>query len=159
MTDQDSFENWRTNLYERSVSKFPERKPVFQTSSEIPLEPIVPPESVHPNRFAELGFPGEYPYVRGLFRGLNRQDAARYSFLLSIPIMAAAGLMAFSDLLAVPGLSSFLPLVLVGFIFAALVGYFAIRWFLAFLKSKSLLPFALYCALLSVVVLLVMGIS
>jgi len=95
----------------------------------------------------------------GLFRGLNRQDAARYSFLLSIPIMAAAGLMAFSDLLAVPGLSSFLPLVLVGFIFAALVGYFAIRWFLAFLKSKSLLPFALYCALLSVVVLLVMGIS
>ena len=66
MTDQDSFENWRTNLYERSVSKFPERKPVFQTSSEIPLEPIVPPESVHPNRFAELGFPGEYPYVRGV---------------------------------------------------------------------------------------------
>ena len=98
MTDQDSFENWRTNLYERSVSKFPERKPVFQTSSEIPLEPIVPPESVHPNRFAELGFPGEYPYVRGvqptMYRGrfwTMRQYAgyssadesnARYRFLL-----------------------------------------------------------------------------
>ncbi|HOE34280.1 MAG: undecaprenyl-diphosphatase UppP [Chloroflexi bacterium] len=93
----------------------------------------------------------------GLFRGLKRQNAARYSFLLAIPIMAAAGLMAFSDLLAVPGLSAFLPVVIVGFVAAALVGYFAIRWFLSFLKAKSLLPFALYCALLSIGVLLVMG--
>ena len=94
----------------------------------------------------------------GLFRGLKRQDAARFSFLLSIPIMTAAGVMALKDLFAVPGLASFLPLVIVGFVIAGVVGYFVIRWFLAFLKTRSMLPFALYCGLLSVLVLLVMGI-
>lgn len=98
MTDQESFENWRTNLYECSKNKFPERKAVFKTSSDIPLDPIVPPEHIHPNRFSELGFPGEYPYIRGvqptMYRGrfwTMRQYAgyssaeesnARYRFLL-----------------------------------------------------------------------------
>ena len=98
MTDQENFETWRTELYERSIRKFPERKPDFITSSEIPLHPIVPPESVHPERFNELGFPGQYPFVRGvqptMYRGrfwTMRQYAgyssaeesnARYRFLL-----------------------------------------------------------------------------
>ncbi len=94
----------------------------------------------------------------GLFRGLKRQDAARFAFLLAIPIMTAAGVMALKDLVAVPGLASFLPIVLVGFVVAGLVGYFVIRWFLGFLKTRSMLPFALYCGLLSVAVLLIMGI-
>jgi len=72
--------------------------------------------------------------------------------------MTAAGVMALKDLFAVPGLASFLPLVIVGFVIAGVVGYFVIRWFLAFLKTRSMLPFALYCGLLSVLVLLVMGI-
>jgi undecaprenyl-diphosphatase len=55
-------------------------------------------------------------------------------------------------------LASFLPLVLIGFVIAGLVGYFVIRWFLGFLKTRSMLPFALYCGLLSVAVLLIMGI-
>jgi len=94
----------------------------------------------------------------GLFRGLKRQDAARFSFLLAIPIMTAAGVMALKDLFAVPGLVSMLPVVVVGFVIAGLVGYFVIRWFLGFLRTRSLLPFALYCALVSAAVLLVMGI-
>jgi len=94
----------------------------------------------------------------GLFRGLKRQDAARFAFLLAIPIMTAAGVMALKDLFSVPGLASFLPLVLIGFVVAGLVGYFVIRWFLGFLKTRSMLPFALYCGLLSVAVLLIMGI-
>jgi undecaprenyl-diphosphatase len=94
----------------------------------------------------------------GLFRGLKRQDAARFSFLLAIPIMTAAGVLALKDLLAVPGLASFLPVVLIGFVASGLIGYFVIRWFLNFLKTKSLLPFALYCALLAVAVLLILGV-
>jgi len=93
-----------------------------------------------------------------LFRGLKRQDAARFSFLLAIPIMTAAGVLALKDLLAVPGLAAFLPVVLLGGIVAGLVGYFVIRWFLTFLKTRNMLPFALYCALVAVAVLLVMGI-
>jgi undecaprenyl pyrophosphate phosphatase UppP len=58
----------------------------------------------------------------------------------------------------VPGLASFLPVVLIGFVASGLIGYFVIRWFLNFLKTKSLLPFALYCALLAVAVLLILGV-
>jgi len=72
MTDQESFESWRTNLYERSISKYPERKPHFFTSSGIPLDPITPPEGIHPERFAELGYPGQYPFVRGVQPSMYR---------------------------------------------------------------------------------------
>ena len=98
MTDQEHFEAWWTELYARSIRKFPERKPFFYTSSGIPLHPIVPPDSIHPGRFNELGFPGQYPFVRGvqptMYRGrfwTMRQYAgyssaeesnARYRFLL-----------------------------------------------------------------------------
>jgi len=72
--------------------------------------------------------------------------------------MTAAGVLALKDLLAVPGLAAFLPVVLLGGIVAGLVGYFVIRWFLTFLKTRNMLLFALYCALVAVAVLLVMGI-
>jgi undecaprenyl pyrophosphate phosphatase UppP len=54
--------------------------------------------------------------------------------------MTAAGVMALKDLVAVPGLASFLPIVLVGFVVAGLVGYFVIRWFLGFLKTRACCP-------------------
>ncbi len=98
MTDQEHFEAWWTELYARSIRKFPERKPFFYTSSGIPLHPIVPPDNIHQGRFDELGFPGQYPFVRGvqptMYRGrfwTMRQYAgyssaeesnARYRFLL-----------------------------------------------------------------------------
>lgn len=91
----------------------------------------------------------------GLFSGLKRQATARFSFLMSIPIMLAAGLLAVLDLVKMPSVVSVLPVVLVGFVAAAVIGYLAIRWFLDYLKSKSLFPFALYCAVLSIVVIFV----
>ncbi len=91
----------------------------------------------------------------GLSQGFKRQSAARFSFLMSIPIMLAAGFLSIIKLIKIEGLLSFLPVLLLGFVIAGIVGYFAIKWFLGYLKEKSLLPFAIYCAVLAIVVIFV----
>ncbi len=89
----------------------------------------------------------------GIFRDFDRQSAARFAFLMSIPIMLAAGILGVKDLLEVPNLGQMAGLVLIGFILAGVVGYLVIRWFIAYLKGRSLLPFAAYCAVLALVVI------
>lgn len=91
----------------------------------------------------------------GLLRGLKRTDAAKFSFLMSIPIMLAAGLYSALDLRHITGLASFLPAILAGTVAAAIVGYLSIKWLLSFLNRRPLSVFAIYCALLGVVVLVV----
>jgi undecaprenyl-diphosphatase len=91
----------------------------------------------------------------GLLRNLDRRAAARFAFLMSVPVFLAAGALEIKDALALPGLGEFLPLVLVGFLAAAVVGFFSIRWLLAFVASHSLRIFALYCAVLGCVALFV----
>ncbi len=90
----------------------------------------------------------------GMLRHFQRRDAARFSFLMSIPVMLAAGVIGIIDLLKVPDLSSFLPVLLLGFLSAVIVGYLSIHWLLGFLMRRSLNAFALYCAVLGTVVLL-----
>lgn len=91
----------------------------------------------------------------GLMRGMKRADAAKFSFLMSIPIMLAAGLYSALDLPGVANLSSFLPVILIGTLAAAVVGYLSIKWLLSFLNRRSLTVFAVYCAILGAVVLVV----
>ena len=81
----------------------------------------------------------------GLARGLQRPAAARFSFLLSIPVMIGAGLVAGLDLAALPDAAAYVPTVLVGFVAAAVVGYISIRWLLAFVSRHSLSVFSVYC--------------
>jgi undecaprenyl-diphosphatase len=90
-----------------------------------------------------------------LLRHFKREDAARVSFLMAIPIMLAAGLLATIDLFAIPTLTSFLPILITGFLISAIVGYYAIRWFMGFLRTRNLYPFAIYCAALSALTLIV----
>lgn len=90
----------------------------------------------------------------GMARNLERQAAARFSFLMSIPIMTAAGLIGLVDLLEIPDLTSFLPVMATGFFTAAVVGYLAIYWLLGFLARRSLRPFAVYCFSLAVITLI-----
>jgi undecaprenyl-diphosphatase len=85
----------------------------------------------------------------GMLRDLKRPDAARFSFLMSIPIMLAAGLLAGKDLLNVPNFISLLPVFIPGFIAAAVTGYLAIRWLLGYLTHKPLYVFSIYCTLLA----------
>mgnify|MGYP001191798474 FL=1 len=91
----------------------------------------------------------------GLFRNLDRPTAARFSFLMSVPVMIGASLFSLKDLLDAPPAAGFLPVILAGFIAAAVVGYFSIRWLLAFLVKRSLNWFVLYCVLLGVIGILV----
>jgi undecaprenyl-diphosphatase len=86
----------------------------------------------------------------GIFRGFDRKAAARFAFLMSIPVMLAAGGYEILDVLKMPGLSDFLPVLLVGFVAAAIVGWFAIKWLLTFLGKHSLYVFAIYCGVLCI---------
>lgn len=92
----------------------------------------------------------------GMLRGLERPAAARFSFLMSIPIMLAAGLLAGLDLVEIPNFSRLLPLFIPGFIAAAVTGYFSIRWLLGYLTRRPLTVFVYYCLALG---LLSIGVS
>jgi len=89
----------------------------------------------------------------GMTRDLERPTAARFSFLLSIPIMLAAGLLATYDLIRSPYILRLLPTFIPGFISAAVVGYLAIRWMLRFLVGHSLYIFAVYCTVMGLLVI------
>jgi undecaprenyl-diphosphatase len=81
----------------------------------------------------------------GMLRNFNREDAARFSFLMSIPALLGAGVVALKDLFEVPGLLGSLAAPLaVGFLAAAITGYFSIRWLLGYLKTQSLRVFIIY---------------
>lgn len=84
----------------------------------------------------------------GMARGLDRPSAARFAFLMSVPVMLAAGGYQSLDLLKMPGLGSFLPLLAVGFVSAAIVGWLAVKWLLGYLNKHSLYIFAVYCAVI-----------
>ncbi|MBE7553384.1 MAG: undecaprenyl-diphosphatase UppP [Anaerolineales bacterium] len=91
----------------------------------------------------------------GMVRGFNRPAAARFSFLMSIPALGGAGVVAMKDLLESGNLMAELPALTVGFVAAAISGYFCIRWLLAYLQSHSLYAFAVYRVILSIIVIIV----
>jgi undecaprenyl-diphosphatase len=81
----------------------------------------------------------------GLLLGLQRPEAARFSFLLSVPITFGAGLLQAVRLLDEGGLPHGERLSFaVGVGAAAIVGYISIRFLLSFLQTHSNLPFAVY---------------
>lgn len=90
----------------------------------------------------------------GMLRNLDRPAAARFSFLMSIPIFIAAGMLSVGDLGDIPNLSSFVPVLLAGMLTAAVVGYLSIRWLLAYVSKHSFKGFAVYCIVLAVVTIL-----
>jgi undecaprenyl-diphosphatase len=83
----------------------------------------------------------------GLFRGLRREDTARYSFILSIPAVGAAGglkllrLIQHHEMLQQPGAVTNL---IVGTLVSALVGYGVIAWFLGYLRARRTTPFVIW---------------
>ncbi|MDO9546288.1 MAG: undecaprenyl-diphosphatase UppP [Pelolinea sp.] len=95
----------------------------------------------------------------GLIRNLDRKTAGQFTFLMAIPIMAAAGILSFIDLLKIPYLSQFLPVMIIGFITSGIVGFFSIRWLLQYITNHSLVPFAIYCLILGSGSLLLTGVN
>jgi undecaprenyl-diphosphatase len=82
--------------------------------------------------------------VAGLVRGLDHEDAARFSFLLATPIIFAAGVYKVPDLAGHLG-DGIRGQALVGSIFAGLAAYASVRFLMRFFETRNLLPFAIYC--------------
>lgn len=82
--------------------------------------------------------------VGGLLRGLNHEDAARFSFLLATPVIFAAGLYKIPDLLGPLG-DGVRAQALTGGIAAFCAAYVAVRFLERYFERRNLVPFAVYC--------------
>jgi undecaprenyl-diphosphatase len=84
--------------------------------------------------------------VSGMFRGLSRQDAARFSFLLSAPVILAAGVLKLPDLTGPLG-AGIHGQVLFGSVLSFLGAFFALRFLMRYFSDprRTLTPFAIYC--------------
>ncbi|HVA10201.1 MAG TPA: undecaprenyl-diphosphate phosphatase [Acidimicrobiales bacterium] len=87
--------------------------------------------------------------VGGLFRGLNRANALRFSFLLSTPVIFAAGMLKVPDLLGHLG-NGIRGQVIAGSLAAATTSLFAVLFLSRYFKTRTLYPFAAYSALFGV---------
>ncbi len=88
----------------------------------------------------------------GLFRGFSRENAAKISFLLATPIIIAAAIFQLPEAFSAGDIDA--GLMLTGLLTSFVVGYICIKWFLAFLKKYSLVPFIIYRLLLAMVIIL-----
>jgi undecaprenyl-diphosphatase len=89
----------------------------------------------------------------GLFQGLTREAAVRFSFLLSTPLIAGAALLKAHELHKEGLPAGMHAPFLVGIIVSALVGYAAIAWLIRYLQSNTLLPFIIYRIAAGIVVI------
>ena len=83
----------------------------------------------------------------GLVRGLRRDDAARFSFLLGTPAFFGAGLLQLTEALSINAseVVAQTPALVVGFLVSAITGFAAIRFLLRYLRNHNLYIFAAYC--------------
>jgi undecaprenyl-diphosphatase len=94
-----------------------------------------------------------------LFRGLDRDFAARFSFLLSIPAILGAVLLHSKDLIqnTTAGISEYsisAAAVISGTVTAAIVGFFAVKFMLKIIRERSLYGFAIYTGIIGLLVLI-----
>lgn len=89
----------------------------------------------------------------GLMLGLNRESAARFSFLLSIPVILGAGLLATLDLVKSPEPVAWMEL-FIGASFSFICAYTCIYLFLAWISRIGMLPFVIYRLILGALLLL-----
>ncbi len=86
----------------------------------------------------------------GLTIGLNKEFAAKFSFILSIPAILGAFILQLKDIGSAMD-ANFLPIFL-GFIASIIAGYMAIKWMLDLIQNRSLDIFAYYCWLMGIIV-------
>ncbi|WP_396327671.1 undecaprenyl-diphosphate phosphatase [Jatrophihabitans lederbergiae] len=82
--------------------------------------------------------------VAGMARGLNREDAARFSFLLATPVILAAGALKLGDLTGPLG-AGIRPQVIFGAVLSGVGAYLSVRFLTRYLAGRSLRPFGIYC--------------
>jgi undecaprenyl-diphosphatase len=147
----------------QSPGRYP-ASPLGDLRQQAVQQPVASPEAVADRRLATMGYgkaivigavqifallPGisrdGVVTVTGMFRGLSREDAVRYSFLLSAPVILAAGVLKIPDLFGPLG-AGIHGQVLAGSLLSGLGAYFSVRFLVRyFSKARSLAPFAIYC--------------
>ncbi len=81
--------------------------------------------------------------VTGMFRGLSREDAARFAFLLATPVILAAGALKLPDLIKYG--HGIYGQILVGSILSGIGAYVSVRFLVRYFQTRTLTPFAIYC--------------
>ena len=94
----------------------------------------------------------------GLFLGLTRETAARFSFLMSIPAVAASGLLEFKESLKYLNMHGTINLI-AATIASAIVGYLSIEFLLRYLKKNSTYLFIIYRIAIGILILVLLGYS
>lgn len=89
----------------------------------------------------------------GLIRGLKKETALKFAFMMSIPIIAASAVLGVKNIVEDPGSFDW-TLIIAGMIAAGVSGYFAARFMLDFFRKRSVKIFAIYVAILGIFVLL-----
>ena len=82
--------------------------------------------------------------VAGMFRGLSREDAARFAFLLATPVILAAGVLKVPDLTGPLG-NGIRGQILVGSVLSGIGAYLSVRFLVRYFQTRTLTPFAVYC--------------
>ncbi len=91
----------------------------------------------------------------GLALGMRREEAARFSFLLALPIVGGAGALKLLDAVQVGMTNSELTALALGFIVSALSGYACIHFLLSYLRRQNLYIFTAYCWLFGLICLVI----
>ena len=82
--------------------------------------------------------------VGGMMRGLSREDAARFAFLLATPVILAAGILKVPDLTGPLG-SGIRGQILLGSVLSGVGAYVSVRYLVRYFQTRTLTPFGIYC--------------
>jgi len=94
--------------------------------------------------------------VAGMARGLSREDAARFAFLLATPVILAAGALKIPDLFGPLG-QGIGGQILLGSVLSGVGAYLSVRFLLRYLRTRTLTPFGVYCLIAGVASVLYLG--
>jgi undecaprenyl-diphosphatase len=90
--------------------------------------------------------------VTGLLRGLDHEDAARFSFMLATPVILAAGLYKLPELAGHEG-AHIRGQIVVGSLAAGIASYLSVRFLTRYFQTRTLTPFAIYSLVVGVIMI------
>jgi undecaprenyl-diphosphatase len=94
--------------------------------------------------------------VTGMSRGLSREDAARFAFLLATPVILAAGVLELPKLTGPEG-HGIHGQILLGSILSGVGSYISVRFLMRYFQTRTLTPFAIYCFVFGLLSVLYLG--
>jgi undecaprenyl-diphosphatase len=94
--------------------------------------------------------------VAGMGRGLSREDAARFAFLLATPVILAAGVLELPKLTGPLG-DGIHGQILLGSVLSFVGAYLSVRFLMKYFQTRTLYPFAIYCFVFGLLSVLYLG--